>query len=83
MSIQSGEPPSKKAKKNPQVYLDVTAGKYPLGRIVIMLRADVAPKTVENFRCLCTHERGYGYQGSTFHRIIPGFVIYKNSIYLN
>ncbi|XP_065350299.1 peptidyl-prolyl cis-trans isomerase E [Cloeon dipterum] len=71
---QTGEPPSKKAKKNPQVYLDITAGKYPLGRIVIMLRADVAPKTAENFRCLCTHERGFGFQDSTFHRIIPGFM---------
>lgn len=60
--------------KNPQVYLDIKIGKTEIGRITIMLRADVVPKTAENFRCLCTHEKGYGFQGSTFHRIIPDFM---------
>ncbi|KAF7266903.1 peptidylprolyl isomerase cyclophilin-33 [Rhynchophorus ferrugineus] len=60
--------------KNPQVYLDIKIGKTEVGRITIMLRADVVPKTAENFRCLCTHEKGYGFQGSTFHRIIPDFM---------
>ncbi|CAG2061149.1 unnamed protein product [Timema podura] len=68
------EPQAKKSKKNPQVYFDVKIGKNNVGRIIIMLRADIVPKTAENFRCLCTHEKGYGYQGSTFHRIIPDFV---------
>ncbi|KAK9876718.1 hypothetical protein WA026_014957 [Henosepilachna vigintioctopunctata] len=61
-------------KKNPQVYFDIKVGKTEIGRITIMLREDVVPRTAENFRCLCTHEKGFGYQGSTFHRIIPGFM---------
>lgn len=63
-----------KEKRNPQVYFDISVGKHELGRIIMMLRADIVPKTAENFRCLCTHEKGYGYQGSLFHRIIPDFV---------
>ncbi|XP_018023210.1 peptidyl-prolyl cis-trans isomerase [Hyalella azteca] len=59
---------------NPQVYLDIKIGKQLAGRIVILLRADICPRTAENFRCLCTHENGFGYQNSTFHRIIPGFM---------
>ncbi|KAJ9596561.1 hypothetical protein L9F63_012394, partial [Diploptera punctata] len=68
------EPETKKAKKNPQVYFDIKIGKNNIGRIIMLLRADVVPKTAENFRCLCTHEKGFGYQGSTFHRIIPDFM---------
>ena len=54
--------------------MDVKAGKQNLGRIIILLRADLAPKTAENFKALCTHEKGYGYLNSMFHRVIPGFV---------
>ncbi|CAN7939697.1 unnamed protein product, partial [Ixodes hexagonus] len=58
----------------PRVYFDIEADRTPLGRIVMQLRPDVVPKTAENFRMLCTHERGFGYLYSRFHRIIPSFM---------
>ena len=64
----------KDAKKLPRCFFDVTADGKPLGQIVIELRSDVVPKTAENFRALCTGEKGYGYKGCSFHRIIPEFM---------
>ncbi|KAH7574922.1 hypothetical protein JRO89_XS02G0022200 [Xanthoceras sorbifolium] len=66
---------------NPRVFFDLTIGGQPAGRVVMELFADVTPKTAENFRALCTGEKGIGkmgkplhYKGSTFHRVIPGFM---------
>ncbi|XP_010679137.2 peptidyl-prolyl cis-trans isomerase CYP63 isoform X1 [Beta vulgaris subsp. vulgaris] len=69
-------------KKNPHVFLDVSIGGDPVQRIVIELFADVVPKTAENFRVLCTGEKGVGattgkplhFKGTNFHRIIKGFM---------
>ncbi|XP_045890811.1 peptidyl-prolyl cis-trans isomerase A [Micropterus dolomieu] len=58
----------------PRVFFDVTANGASIGRVVMELDADVVPKTAENFRALCTGDKGFGYKGSIFHRIIPDFM---------
>eukprot|EP00657_Telonema_sp_P-1_P006940 TRINITY_DN26454_c0_g1_i1.p1 TRINITY_DN26454_c0_g1~~TRINITY_DN26454_c0_g1_i1.p1 ORF type:complete len:194 (+),score=77.98 TRINITY_DN26454_c0_g1_i1:155-736(+) len=65
----------------PIVFMDMTIGGAPAGRMEFELYSDACPKTAENFRALCTGEKGVGqsgkplhYKGSAFHRVITNFM---------
>ena len=67
-------------ENNPVVYFDIAIGDRPAGRIEMTLRADIVPRTAENFRCLCTGEKStpqkkLWFKNSIFHRVIPNFML--------
>ncbi|KAF5892096.1 E3 SUMO-protein ligase RanBP2-like isoform X1, partial [Clarias magur] len=60
--------------KNPLVFFTIAVDDEPIGKITMELFANIVPKTAENFRALCTGEKGFGYRNSVFHRVIPNFM---------
>eukprot|EP01062_Namystynia_karyoxenos_P000169 TRINITY_DN1004_c4_g1_i1.p1 TRINITY_DN1004_c4_g1~~TRINITY_DN1004_c4_g1_i1.p1 ORF type:complete len:400 (+),score=132.25 TRINITY_DN1004_c4_g1_i1:65-1201(+) len=73
------------AESRRRCFLDIDIEGQRVGRIVVELFYDAAPRACENFRCLCTGEKGHvpdhptvpmHYKGSTFHRVIPGFMVH-------
>lgn len=73
--------------ERPLVFLDIEVAGHPAARVVCELFSDLVPKTVENFRCLCTGEKGFStagkplhFKGNAFHRVVPGFAVQGGDI---
>uniref|UniRef100_A0A0D9VLC1 peptidylprolyl isomerase n=1 Tax=Leersia perrieri TaxID=77586 RepID=A0A0D9VLC1_9ORYZ len=87
-AVEAEEVVEMAAVTNPRCYLDVSIGGDMEGRIVVELYASVAPRTAENFRALCTGEKGVSaatgvslhYKGSYIHRIVKGFMVQGGDI---
>ncbi|KAJ7082346.1 cyclophilin-like domain-containing protein [Mycena crocata] len=73
LAAAANAPPATKGASN--VFFDIHINAAPAGRIVFELYDSAVPKTAKNFRELCTGAHGFGYAGSAFHRVIPGFML--------
>ncbi|CAM4842653.1 unnamed protein product [Rotaria magnacalcarata] len=75
--------PDERFNTLPNVYIDISINNKPVGRIRFRLFDGLVPKTAAYFRALCTGKKGVGYNGSTFHRVVPGLMVQSNNFYLH